>query len=371
MPWNNRQSVITDSAGPSYPYIQLVNDGNTLNPRSGNGGFAMPVEQSEAAGFVPAGMTERELIFRESAPTPVYFGEYVEVAPLTTRFAWIKDGHRIATYTEGARGKLQVLAYVKDDQGCWMGPVMLTTTGLASKNVSDAIKAHRERVYKATRGKAPAALFGMILTAGETQMGGGKQKSKVTPIVLESDFDADRDFIGDTVADEIEALWEIQFKPWSDAWKNNPGPNGDGEVPGSEEYEDNASAAPQRPAAPAPTRPTAAPQRPVAPAAPAPSRPAAPARPAVAPSRPAAPAAPPRTAAPAVQFPANLPFRSPKYQTIQQIFDAKDVESLEQLIGWCESKGHIAIPAYTQAREALIRLTPAPQQVFEEEELPF
>lgn len=288
---------------------------------------------------------------------------------MVTRFAWIKDGHRISAYVEGARGKLQLLCYVKDSEGCWMGPVMLTATGLASKDISDAIKAHRERVYKATRGKAPAAYFGMILNAGESQMGGGKQKSKVTPIVLESDFDADRDYVGDTVADEIEAVWEIQFKPWADAWKNNPGPNGDGEVPGTEEYEDNTSAAPQRPAAaPAPARPAAAPARPATPA-PAPSRSAAPARPAVAP---AAPAAPSRPAAPAaVQYGANLPFKSPKYQTIQQIFDAKDIDSLEQLIGWCESKGYTGVPAYAQAREALIRLTPAPQQVFEEEELPF
>ena len=340
MPWNNRQSTIKDSAGPSYPYIQLVNDGNSLDPRSANGGFAMPVEQSEAAGFVPAGMEQRNLIFRDNAPTPVFFGEYLEVAPMVTRFAWIKDGHRISAYVDGARGKLQLLCYVKDSEGCWMGPVMLTATGLASKDISSAIKAHRERVYKATRGKAPASYFGMILTASESQMGGGKQKSKITPIVLESDFEADRDYIGDTVADEIEALWEAQFRPWADAWKNNPGPNGEGEVPGTEEYEDNTSAAPQRPVAP--------------------SRPAAPA----APSRPAA-------AAPAVQFPANLPFRSPKYANIQQIFDAKDVASLESLIGWCESKGHIAIPAYTQACAALAQLTPKMPQVFEEEELPF
>jgi hypothetical protein len=339
----------------------MVNDGNSLDPRSANGGFAMPVEQSETAGFVPAGMEQRNLIFRDNAPTPVFFGEYLEVAPMTTRFAWIKDGHRIATYTEGARGKLQLLCYVKDSEGCWMGPVMLTATGLASKDISDAIKAHRERVYKATRGKAPAAYFGMILTAGETQMGGGKQKSKVTPIVLESDFDADRDFVGDTVADEIETLWEIQFKPWSDAWKNNPGPNGDGEVPGTEEYEDNASAAPSRPAAaPAPAR-SATPARPAAPA-PAPSRPAA---------APARPAAPSRPAAPAAQYDAVLPFKSPKYTTVQQIFDANDVASLESLVGWCESKGYTAIPVYTQACAALTQLTPKMPQVFEAEELPF
>jgi hypothetical protein len=209
----------------------------------------------------------------------------------------------------------------------------------------------------------------MILTAGETQMGGSKQKSKVTPIVLESDFDADRDYVGDTVADEIEAVWEIQFKPWADAWKNNPGPNGDGEVPGTEEYEDNASAAPQRPAAaPAPARPAAAPARPATPA-PAPSRSAAPARPAA----PAAPAAPSRTAAaaPAVQYGAALPFKSAKYTTVQQIFDAKDIGALEALVGWCEGRGFTTVPAYTQACEALIRLTPQMPQVFEEEELPF
>jgi len=349
MPWNNRQSTIKDSAGPSYPYIQLVNDGNSLDPRSANGGFAMPVEQSETAGFMPAGMEQRNLIFRDNAPTPVYFGEYLEVAPMVTRFAWIKDGHRISSYVEGARGKLQLLCYVKDSEGCWMGPVMLTATGLASKDISSAIKTHRERVYKATRGKAPHCYFGMILTASESQMGGGgKQKSKITPVMLEADFDADRDFVGDTVADEVEALWEIQFKPWADAWKNNPGPNGDGEVPGTEEYEDNASAAPQRPAAaPAPARPAATPARPVTPA----------------------PAAAP--AAPAVQFPANLPFKSPKYTTVQQIFDAKDVASLESLVGWCESKGHTGVPAYAQACAALTQLTPKMPQVFEEEELPF
>ena len=58
----------------------------------------------------------------------------ITLAPLTTRFAWIKDQHRMSTYVKGARGKLQLLAYVlstpldeaRAGELLYAGPVMLT-----------------------------------------------------------------------------------------------------------------------------------------------------------------------------------------------------------------------------------------------------
>lgn len=346
--WRNRDSAVQDSAGPSYPFIQLVNDGSTLEPRALNGGFAMPVDQSETAGFIPVGMEERQLLLRDKPATAVFFGEYVEVVPLITRFTWIKDGCRIATYTEGARGKIQLLCYVKNAEGVWQGPVMLTATGLASKDISAALKAHRERVYKATHGKAAACYFGLVLHAGESRMGGGKQKSRVTPVQLDASFDADTDYVGDNIADEIEFRWQGEFKPWSEAWKNNPGPNGDGEVPGSDEEEDDGHRA-----APAATRPT--------PPVPAPAM-----------TRPAPQPTPPPPATGGVKYTAKVPFASKKYTTLQEIYDAKDGAALEALLGWCEGKGMTESPAYIQAQHALSALQPPPPPpAFPEEDLPF
>lgn len=246
MSWRNRQfKVPVQDEG--YPFIQFVHDGAALEPRRKTGGFAMPADQAQIAGGAPEGAEYAALHFKSGESTEVFFSDRLTVAPLVYRFAWIKDGVRIQDYTEGARGKLQLLAFVRSDEG-WIGPVMITTTGLASKDLMAALKEHRSRVRRATAGKAPCSVFAMTIQAGQARMEGKRQQSRVTPIVLADEFDPDRAYVGDEVADRIEREWG-EYERWSRAW-SSPGPNGEGEIGEDEADED------ETPKASAPTTET-------------------------------------------------------------------------------------------------------------------
>jgi|GEM_PF-2592019 hypothetical protein len=327
MSWQNRNSkILADETFAAYPFIQYVHDGSMLEPRSDTGGFAMPVEQAELLETAPAGAEVYTLTFRSGEETEVYFVDWLEIVPLTTRFAWIKDGVRLQEYVEGARGKLQLLAYVKDRDGNWAGPVMLTVKGTASKDLSAAVKQHRARVRKATRGKAPACYFPMLIHTGEPKLVGKRQKSRVTPIVLdEGEFDPDSAYVGDALADRIEQEWE-EYKRWAEAWKN-PGPNGEGEI--SEEDAEE-------------TTPKGLPERAV------------------------------ETYQEFQEWlSVRLPFRSQKYgaeATIGDLYDAGDVEALKALVAWCEQR-----PRHADVKEAALAALEALEKGDggEAEEIPF
>lgn len=234
MSWQDRANsqILQEEMVAEYPFIQYVNDGGTLDPREPTGGFAMPTDQVESVGAAPQGAVEHTLIFSTGEREQVCFTDRVRYVPLTTRFAWVKDGNRLGSYVDGARGKLQVLGYVATADG-FAGPVMLTVKGLASKDLAQALRDHRQAVRKATQGQAPSAFFALHLYAGETTLRGTKQKSRATPIVRATDFDPDKDYVGDALADIIEAEWEM-YKQWAAAWQHTPGPNGDGELAGAD-----------------------------------------------------------------------------------------------------------------------------------------
>ena len=307
MSWQNRNSKIAaDETFAVYPFIQYVHDGAKLDPRSETGGFAMPVEQAELLGTVPAGADPRTLTFSNGEFEEVHFVDWLEIVPLTTRFAWIKDGVRLQEYVEGARGKLQLLAYVKDREGNWAGPVMLTVKGTAGKDLSTAVKQHKARVRKATKGKAPACYFSCLIRTGEPEMRGKQRKSRVTPIVLgEVDFDPDTFYVGDAIADRIEKEWE-EYKRWAEAWRS-PGPNGEGEISEGESEEE--------------ATPKGLPERAV------------------------------ETYREFQEWVSvRLPFKSAKYganATVGDLYDAGDVEALKALIAWCESR-----PKHADVKEA-------------------
>ena len=170
MSWKNRKNQIVVSESATYPFIQFVHDGGSLEPRREHGVFAMTMEQAELLGAAPLGTTPHELHFNSGDSESIAAVEQITIVPLVTRFAWIKDGNRIGTYVKGAHGKLQVLAYVlahpldEDSAGelIYAGPVMLTFKGLSSKQVNDALRAHRVRVRNATRGQVPSIYFKMM-----------------------------------------------------------------------------------------------------------------------------------------------------------------------------------------------------------------
>ncbi len=234
MSWQSRSHspLLQEEALAEYPFIQYVNDGGTLDPREATGGFGMTLEQAEALGAAPLGASPHTLHFSNGESNPGYFTAWLRFAPLATRFAWTKDGNRVETFVAGARGKLQVLGYVETDAG-FRGPVMLTVKGMASKDLAVALREHRQAVRKATEGQAPSAFFGLLLHAGAPTLRGAKQQSRATPILRAADFDPDRDYVGDELADAIEAELETT-RQWAAAWQHNPGPNGEGELPGND-----------------------------------------------------------------------------------------------------------------------------------------
>ncbi len=234
MTWQSRtaSALLQEESSAEYPFIQYVNDGGTLEPRKPNGGFAFSADQVETLGAPPQGATPHTLVFSNGATNAVFFTDWLRFVPLATRFAWVKDGNRLETFVEGARGKLQALGFVETETG-FRGPVMLTVKGMASKDLSTALREHRQAVRKGTQGQAPSVFFALLLHAGEPTLRGGKQKSRATPILRSADFDPDRDYVGDALADTIEAEWAA-YKQWATAWQRNPGPNGEGELADSD-----------------------------------------------------------------------------------------------------------------------------------------
>ena len=185
----------------------------------------MPVEQMERLERSIPGEV-RNLHHRGGDATEVVFTAELEAAVLDTRFVWVKDGQALPDYEDGARGKLQALALVRDVEGQPAGPVILTFKGLSSREFSEALKAHRETVRQASGGKAPAWAFFGRYTAGETEMRGSGRKSLVTSVLYDGNgFDPDAAYVGDGATSSIEALWR-DIDAWKAAWDQNGGNDG-------------------------------------------------------------------------------------------------------------------------------------------------
>ena len=227
MSWRDRTYKRTSETA-AFPFIQWINDGGSLEPRSEIGGFGMPLDQATMLGAnIPGDV--RAIHHRSGNTTEVIFGAALRIAVLETRFCWIKDKQVVPAYEPGARGKLQAMALVRDAGGNTVGPVMLTFKGLTSKQFGAALREQREVVRKATAGKAPTYAFFGTYQAGEIKMVGNETKSPVTTIVLAADgFDPDVGFIGNETLDGLD--WD-QIDAWKAAW-DQPGANGgDGSTP--------------------------------------------------------------------------------------------------------------------------------------------
>ena len=265
MSWKNvAQNVpVFGSDTLSFPFIQWINYGSSLEPVAPLGGFGMPELQANLAANYPASAELRGFNIRSGKQVHIFFTHHLEAAILATRFAWIKDGNFIPNYAPGARSKLQALAVVKGVEGPML--VTLTFSGMASSTFSDALKAHRERIRDMTAQAghpAPASIFYATLAAGEPVSVGKKgARSLITPVYLvqEEAYRLDVAFVGQ---ETLEALvdWEV-VQQWYEAWRGRSGPNGDGTV--GEEDDEEAAA----PAAPVPV-PASTPQHAPAPAAP-------------------------------------------------------------------------------------------------------
>ena len=324
--WKNRKFKKFDEGEASYPFVQFMSRGALMSPAQPHGKFAMTEEQVFALAngakkdtAIPQSAEPLELVFNNGNRTPAYVADGLVVVPILTRFAWIKDGFRLPGYTKGAHGKLQLLCYVVNNADGFIGPLMLTVSGLASKDLKNALREHGNTVRKATQGQAPAYAFSMLLTVGDPVMRGSQQQSRACPIILDKDWETglvenpDSYYIGDELADEIEGHQE-EFKAWAAAWSKS-GPNGDGEIAGAAEHKPS----------PVVSQDTADAQT-----------------------------------VPAWHS-AKLPFKTAKYQdgtTIGDIYEAGDSDSLQILVTWCKQHGYPKIAEY--AGKALDALQSSP-----------
>lgn len=220
MTWKDAAAQMMKGRSLSAPYIQWINDGAILLPRTATGGFAMPEAEAAVAGDVPKGASKATARFR-AADEGVFFTPTLRAAILAVRFGWVKDGSPVPDYVEGARGKARALALVEGEKGPFLA--VLTFSGLASRDFLAAWKLHRARVRKATRAagqEAPASLFFMTLRAGKIiRLEHGAVR---TPIEIDEDFDPDRDYIGNEALSFVEMAKE---------WGNGSiGANGKGKV---------------------------------------------------------------------------------------------------------------------------------------------
>ena len=213
MGWQDRQYERIETV---LPFIQWVNSGANLEPRSEVGGFAQPLDQAQILGVNIPGEV-RVLHHKGGKTTDVVFNTELVIAVLTTRFGWVKNGRMLSAYESGARGKLQALCLVRDADKV-AGPVILTFTGLAGSEFNAALSVHRETVRKATAASAPAyAFFGVFRSGGIKMVGNGSQ-SPITTVEYGEGFDPDAAFVGD---EALDALNWAQIEAWESAWQQN------------------------------------------------------------------------------------------------------------------------------------------------------
>ena len=212
-PWQRAQAdpALQDTI-ESYPFIQWVNRGDLLDPPQDRGGFAMPGGQESLIDGDYA-----ILGHSNGATTDVLFTQALALAVIAYRFAWVKDGTRLAEYTEGARGRIQALCFTTDQDDVILGPLVLTVKGTTSKDLSGILRAHRSDVRKLTNGKAPGWFFWTRLQAGEPTMVGSKARSLATPLEPAAGV-TEEDFIGQEVVKRINAHAN-EISRWAGAWK--------------------------------------------------------------------------------------------------------------------------------------------------------
>lgn len=250
MSWRDRQYQQSSQRAPSLPWIQWQNDGSNIDPRQPLGGPFQPNSQAVALAR-QMGIEEPEknpvripgipatLYFRSGASEEGVFAPEITVAVLGNRFYWAKKNEsprRGKCPGAGWRGKTQYVVLVEDGDRV-IGPTMLTFTGWAGTYFANAFEVFAGAVEKATDGKAPARVFWATFRSSGTEMVGRENKSRITTAVWTGDsetFDPNAVYVGDAVADQIEALFpevmewceNLEYQP-----NGNDGSNGNGKEP--------------------------------------------------------------------------------------------------------------------------------------------
>jgi hypothetical protein len=160
------------------------------------------------------------------------------IAPIGKRISWLSEGRRSASYIDGARRHLQVLAYMAENKAengsrsfvPW-GPVVLTAKGYQARNLLDAFskwdKATSQVRWHVAPG-VPAWCFYLSLgTFGKERqvlnVGKPGAQSPITPITAYipekvTDELMSSLFVGEGVAEKMSQIQD-QAVDWLKAWE--------------------------------------------------------------------------------------------------------------------------------------------------------
>ena len=229
-------------------YVWALNGQSSHKSQGGAlyfGGWASKAEDAQAIAEqqglpIPRDWKQVTISSRDGGEFEAFTARNVVVAPIGRRLSWLHDGKRSASYIEGGRRHLQVLAYLAEPVGengtrqfqPW-GPVVLTAKGYQARNLLDAF-ARWEKATSQIRWKVapgiPAWCFYLSLgTYGKERqaMNVGKPgaQSPITPITayIPERFTDElmmNLFVGNEIA-AVMADLQDQASDWLKAWSES------------------------------------------------------------------------------------------------------------------------------------------------------
>jgi hypothetical protein len=187
---------------------------------------------------LPANWQTVTISSRDGGEFPAHATRNIVVAPIGKRLSWLHEGRRHATYIEGGRRHLQVLAYLADvrtvngvkEIAPW-GPVVLTAKGYQARNLLDTFTKWERATAQARRKIAPGVpawcFYISIGTFGKERqainVGKPGTQSPITPITafipeLISEELVESLFVGQDTAAKMADIQD-QAAEWLKAWK--------------------------------------------------------------------------------------------------------------------------------------------------------
>ena len=205
-----------------YPFVQFVKKGFFM-PRNEVAFLAQKMGKDEER-------IEQALIGAGFKPTQIELGgndvdgllaEAVEIVPLRYRTIWKVNGQIVPKYQKGARGKRQLVSFIRISEGRFVGPVIITVSGKASSELFNALKKHWEAVEKlpevkeaakhGANAREMASLFSLLLVKGQ------RVRTAYNSMRTKLECEIAPTYVGDRLADAIASKYLPKAKEWAKA----------------------------------------------------------------------------------------------------------------------------------------------------------
>jgi hypothetical protein len=229
-------------------YIWALNGQSSYKSQGGAmyyGGWACKTDEMngvmEQQGLtVPQDWKQVTISSRDGDEFEAYTTRHVLIAPIGRRESWLHDGQRSATYVQGARRHLQVLAYMAEARGengvkqyiPW-GPVVMTAKGYQALNIMEAFTRWEKATAPLRRKVAPgipAWCFYLALGTFDKErhtlnVGKPGAQSPITPVSVYIPDHLSEDILANLfVGNEIAAVMadlQDQAQEWLTAWNED------------------------------------------------------------------------------------------------------------------------------------------------------